>query len=116
MFKTMLVPLDGSETAEMALPFVEEIATSLSAEVVLVSVFEPADPHMERLHQSYLDRVTAKVQKELEHWEAPKSVWVSNKALSGNPVEKILQYADEGDVSCIAMASHGSSSHGLWGT
>jgi len=38
MIKKILAPLDGSKLAECVLPYVEEIATKLNAEVVLVTV------------------------------------------------------------------------------
>ena len=44
MYERMLVPLDGSEVAEAILPFAEQIAGPLDAEVVLLRVVEPPSP------------------------------------------------------------------------
>ena len=41
MYERMLVPLDGSEAAEAILPFAEQVAGPLDAEVVLLRVIEP---------------------------------------------------------------------------
>ena len=40
MYKRVLIPLDGSELAEAILPFAEQVAGPLDAEVVLVRVVE----------------------------------------------------------------------------
>ncbi len=40
MFEKILVPLDGSELAECALPYAEEMARNNNSEVILVSVTE----------------------------------------------------------------------------
>ena len=37
MFERILLPLDGSEVAEMALPYAEEIAGSLGSEAGVVA-------------------------------------------------------------------------------
>ena len=41
MFKKILVPLDGSETAEAILPFVEEIASQARAEIIVMTAVQP---------------------------------------------------------------------------
>ncbi len=42
MYKTILVPLDGSQRAERVLAYVEELARRCEAEVVLLTVAEPS--------------------------------------------------------------------------
>ena len=44
MYKRVLVPLDGSELAEAILPFAEQVAGPLEAEVVLLRVVEAISP------------------------------------------------------------------------
>lgn len=41
MYKTILVPLDGSKRAEAILPHVEHLALRCEARVILVRVIEP---------------------------------------------------------------------------
>jgi nucleotide-binding universal stress UspA family protein len=41
MFRTILVPLDGSPRAEAILPYVEQFAKGFDTEIVLLRVFEP---------------------------------------------------------------------------
>lgn len=38
MYKKILVPLDGSELAEAALPYAEKLAGRLSSEIILTKV------------------------------------------------------------------------------
>ncbi len=53
MFKKILVPLDGSALAEVALPHAEELAGRLGSEVTLVYVSElPVDPY-QHMHPFY---------------------------------------------------------------
>ena len=44
MYERMLVPLDGSVSAEAILPFAEQVAGPLDAELVLFRVQEPPSP------------------------------------------------------------------------
>jgi len=42
MYEKILVPLDGSELAEVALPYAEELASRLKADVILFEVVPKA--------------------------------------------------------------------------
>jgi len=114
MYKTMLVPLDGSKAAESALPYAEEIAAKLNAEIILISVSESATADAEHPFQTYLERIMERVQHEIKDWYAKKDVRVKSKVLLGKPADQILRYADENNVGLIAMASRGSSGQGPW--
>jgi len=41
MYKSILVPLDTSKMAEIALPYAEELAAKLGSEVILIHVRTP---------------------------------------------------------------------------
>ena len=56
MFKRILVPLDGSELSELALPYAEELAGVLHSEVELVYVCEPAEKQYRHMHQLLLKK------------------------------------------------------------
>lgn len=114
MFKTMLVPLDGSKAAEIVLPYVEYITSKLDTAITLISVSESAVADSENLFQMYLEHVKEKMQQDLKQsWSKPK-VHIQTKVLSHKPADAILRYADESNVSLIAMASRGSSGQGPW--
>jgi len=114
MYKRILVPLDGSDTAEIVLPYVEEITAKLGAEIVLVSVSEPAAAGVDHLHHSYLEQTKEQVQRQLEDWRGKEKAKVQSRVLMGEPASEILGYADESNVDLIAMASRGRSSQGPW--
>lgn len=114
MYEKILIPLDGSKAAEMVIPYAQEVATKLSSQTILVSVFEPVPTDLERLHQTYLERITEQVQHQLKDWEPKKEARVQSRVLMGKPADEILRHADENDVGLIAMTSRGSSVRGPW--
>jgi len=114
MYKRILVPLDGSSAAEIALPYAEEIATKFEAEIILASVSELAAVETDHLYRSYLERITEQVQRQLKGWGAKEEARVKSEILLGKPASEILRYADENNVSLITMASRGRSSRGPW--
>ncbi len=115
MYKTILVPLDGSKRAEAILPHVEEIAQHYQAKVILLQVLEPqrsvvtADTfyipgpeeieRQTRMSEDYL----ISHQKRLQEigLDAKIEVW------HGPVVEGIITAAEHEQVDLIAMASHG---------
>ena len=114
MYEEILVPLDGSNAAEIVLPYVEEIAAKLGAEIILVSVSESTAAETDHLYRLYLERIAEQVQRELEDWGAKEEAKVRSEVLLGKPASEILRYAEESNVGLIAMASRGRSSRGPW--
>ena len=113
MYKTILVPLDGSNLAEAILPHVEDLAQSYRAEVVLLRVVEPHFHEVESFSridaeafkrareeaESYL----AITQNRFHQKEIPGRIIVAH----GPVVEAIIKAAEREKVDLIAMASHG---------
>ncbi len=50
MFQKILVPLDGTESAEGILPYVSQLARGLNAPLVLLSVIDPEDVNLPKPH------------------------------------------------------------------
>ena len=113
-YERILVPLDGSSAAEIALPYAEEIAAKHGAEIILASVSQFAAVETDHLYRSYLERIAEQAQRELKDWGAKEEAKVKNEVLLGTPATEILRYADESNASLIAMASRGRSSRGPW--
>ncbi len=118
MYKTILVPLDGSELAETILPHVEELAALCGASVIFLSVIEL--PHImdkgttyEGLPQKTAADVEAQVAEtrryldELTARQTAKGLAVRGQVEYGPVVATILRVAAEHAVDLIAMASHG---------
>lgn len=103
MYKRILVPLDGSETAEAILPFAAEVAGPLDAEVILLHVI--ADARSEFVFptrvqaEEYLDALAGRL--------ADKRIRVRTDIRFGSVPEVILTAADALDADLIAMATEG---------
>ena len=78
----LIVPLDGSERANQALPVAQRLASSLAADIVLVSVNTVADTHTPIANAQRVRR-------------------------TGDPATEIARVADERGAAAIVMATHG---------
>jgi nucleotide-binding universal stress UspA family protein len=114
MYERIMVPLDGSNAAEMVLPYAEEMATKFNTEIALVSVAEPAPTEFDHLFRVYLHTIQEKVRAELIHWGARPGRRVDVEVLFGKPADEILTYAAGKNVSLVVMASRGRSGEGPW--
>jgi len=108
MYKKILVPLDGSNAAEIVIPYVEELAAKLGAEIIIVSVYESPDDKS-HLHRYYLERIVDQMQHQIKEFEPGREIRVHSEVLQGKPAQQLLQYADKVNISLIAMSSYGSS-------
>jgi nucleotide-binding universal stress UspA family protein len=108
MWKKILVPLDGSDLAELALPYAKELAAAFSAEVVLVYVDEPADSQYRHMHQLYIEEVAEQMSKAVKK--------VSPVVLYGKPAEEIVSYVERNDIDLVIMTSHGRTGITAWAT
>ena len=114
MYEKIMVPLDGSNAAEMVVPYAEEIATKFNSEIALVSVAEPTPAESDHLFRAYLKTIQEKVRTELGNWGAKPGTPVTIEVLAGNPAQEILSYAADKNVSLVVMASRGTSGEGPW--
>jgi nucleotide-binding universal stress UspA family protein len=114
IYERILVPLDTSKLAEIPLPYVVEFAASLSSEIILLTVAEPNTLNIEHRHRSYLERIVKQVQSLLKDYGAKDKAKVQGVTIVGKSADEILRYADDNDVSLIAMSSRGSSGEGPW--
>ena len=114
MYERIMVPLDGSNAAEMVVPYAEEIATKFNSEIALVSVAEPTPAESDHLFRAYLKTIQEKVRTELGNWGAKPGTPVTIEVLAGKPAQEILSYAADKNVSLVVMASRGTSGEGPW--
>ncbi len=111
MYERILIPLDGSRLAELALPYAEELAGTFSSEVDLVCVCEPAESQYRPLHQLYIEKMAELMEN---HIKGDTEVKVKSAVLLGEPAEEIVDYAKKSGVNLIIMVSHGRSGIMLW--
>jgi nucleotide-binding universal stress UspA family protein len=108
MWKKILVPLDGSDLAELALPYAQELAVAFKSELVLLHVSEPAEEEYLHMHQLYLEKIAGQTRKLVK--------MVNSVVVSGKTVEAIVKYTEKNDIRLIVMASHGKSGIIPWAT
>jgi nucleotide-binding universal stress UspA family protein len=129
MYERILVPLDGSEVGEAALPNVEQLVSKLApkvkVEVVLLQVISSLThyviageasvqvPYNEReidqikeKARDYLDKVGEGLRN--------RGVMVKTLIATGNAAEEILKVADEIKADLVAMSTHGRSGLSRW--
>jgi nucleotide-binding universal stress UspA family protein len=117
MYESILVPLDGSELAEAALPYATELAGRLVSNVTLLYVGESAKDPQLNIRESYMDKMLGAARRGVERYlEKPKTqaVQVKSEILFGNPAEMIVDYAEKTDAGLIVMSTHGRSGIGRW--
>ena len=116
MYKTILVPLDGSKRAEAILPHVEELAQRYDARVVFTRIVEPpplvippGQPDA-TIYWTELEQRTEEAELYLKGMQGE----FENKGIDsrmdlgkGAVVEAIAAAAKRHDVDLIALASHG---------
>jgi nucleotide-binding universal stress UspA family protein len=121
MYNKILVPLDGSEFAEAALPHVRALAECTGAEIILLRVVtQPMHAYVAPdpiLYKSvlpdtvaecgvYLDRVASGMKAE--------GFKVTTETSTGPAAETILEFAQEMHADLIAMSTHGRSGLARW--
>jgi nucleotide-binding universal stress UspA family protein len=128
MYKRILVPLDGSNLAECALPYAEELARGQgSEEVILVSVTERVRGYRaiedagQQLGQRLIPEATGRKERQAQRYLArvakameAKGIRVRTDVLLGNPAEEIAIYAKDPGCDIIVMSSHGRSGPSRW--
>lgn len=118
MIEKILVPLDGSKLSEVALPWAEAISSRLGAVITVIHVSEMAkDPH-DLFHQAYIHKIVDATKQGIQECSVisgkSSDVDVQSEILSGNPAEKIVEYAEETQTGLIVMATHGRSGISRW--
>ncbi|MFW6150648.1 MAG: universal stress protein [Chloroflexota bacterium] len=116
MYERILVPLDGSKLAELALPYAQHLAARLGSALTLlaISLSEEAGPYYE--HEIYIDRaveVARTAMEELADKLGRERVPIERSLVVGHPAEEIVRYADQG-ADLVVMASHGRSGLTRW--
>jgi nucleotide-binding universal stress UspA family protein len=101
---TLLVPLDGTPLAELALPAALRLAAAAGAEIVLVRV--AGAPERASEAGDYLQATAADL--------ASKGVAVSMAVRHGEPAEEILAEGRQRGVHLVLMATHARSGRDRW--
>jgi nucleotide-binding universal stress UspA family protein len=124
MFRTILVPLDGSAQAEKALPVAARIARSIQGKLLLVRAVSLATEYWPAMMTPYPSIAQAAVDGELTEAEQYLRQVAMSKPLTGISVETVVQFgpaapsilaaAAAHTVDLIVMGSHGFTGIGHW--
>ena len=115
MYDNILVPLDGSKLAEVALPYAEELVIKFKARVTLLRVIEYTPEGvvpkegvlaLETIEQHYIE----KLGQELIN----KDINARAEIRVGNPTKEIRQFASQDNTDLIIMAARGRSNLRQW--
>lgn len=123
-FCRIIMPLDGSERGEAALPYVIELTRKLEAEVILLRIVESGRKvhsvrGLEYIPYKDQDADALKVSAH-KYLEEVSSTLAGTKAIVrcevrvGDCAREIIKFAGEVECSLIAMASHGHSGFEVW--
>ena len=117
MYNRLMVPLDGSELAEVTLWYAARLTGRLKASLTLVYVSAPDELTSPHMHECYLKDVVARVKKEADKAAKEtggKNITVEYKMLKGDPAEEIIDYADKAKIDLIILSTQGKSGIKRW--
>lgn len=117
----IIVPLDGSGLSESVLPYVKELARSLSLEIMLVRVIDTGGPYAGLLDDARFVGVDEEIEAEVKGYlkevcegllsDGLKAQW---QVLTGTPATAIVDIAKETPQDMVALTTHGNSGLTRW--
>lgn len=120
MYKTILLPLDGSPLAEQALQHAVALAECFHSKLIILKVLVPlnnnlslppgavkrAEAATRELVNEYLNRVASRVQD--------KGFPITTITVTGRPHEEIIHFAEMEQVDIVVMCTRGQSGISRW--
>lgn len=118
--QSIVVPLDGSDYAEGALPWALDMAKKFQAKLVLLRIglrpelgslidAQAIDGRLDELKTActqYMEKVQARI--------ADSAVTISTEYLLGSPSQCIVERSQQADCSIVVMTSHGREGLSRW--
>lgn len=125
MYKTVMVPLDGSTLAECVLPHVDAIVNGCPVkELILLRVVEPEriysvadspiDPNLAASRESEGKVLAEEYLKEITERLDMPGLTITYKAIVGRVAESLIDASIEKEVDLIIIATHGHSGVTRW--
>ncbi|HEX75073.1 MAG TPA: universal stress protein [Dehalococcoidia bacterium] len=121
-FLKILAPLDGSDIGEAALSHADKLSIETGASVILLQVIQPpgtigattmlvsaTEDAVRAMHdagENYLSGVAERL--------GEKGIKTTYEVVTGDPADKIVEYAEDKRVSLIAMSTHGRGGIARW--
>jgi nucleotide-binding universal stress UspA family protein len=114
VFEKIVVPLDGSQLGETALPWAADIAAAFRSQVHLLSVAESTSAEDHGLRQGYLDHRAELLKREINLRNAAVTADVVSAVASGDPAHEVVRYTETNGVGLLILVSHGRSGILSW--
>lgn len=109
MFSKILLPLDGSQIAEKAVPYGEEFVKKLGSELVLLHVCGPEHRQLENMHRAYLEKWAETITEKVKKGPGGKAIKITVRIESGEPSDNICSIVAQNDFDLIIMTQAGTS-------
>ena len=117
----MLIPLDGSQLAEVVLPYAKELSGRLDLEVIILHVCTPEEQAPDAMHRAYVDQIAenvtsqaTEIQQKTALKKKTRRIKAKGEITIGYPAEEIIRYASKYEVDFILIATHGYSGIKQW--
>jgi nucleotide-binding universal stress UspA family protein len=115
MFEKILLPLDGSELAESAIPYVSDLAGQLDAEVYLLHVCPTEHLAYLHMHQIYVNTIAEKLRGRItQSSEGKRQPKVQAEVISGDATKMIFDYVKLKSIGMIVITNYGTSGVRPW--
>jgi len=121
--KTIIVPLDGSELSEKALPYAVTLAKKAGLKIILVRAYAlPAQGLIQGEYSFDTRELTNELKQQAEHYLHQKARQlfaeglekVSTVSLAGNAASEIIDFGRKTPNALIVMTTHGRSGLAQW--
>ena len=121
MISKILVPTDGSKTAQKAGAYAVDLAKQLNASIIVISVMDKrllanrtmpvgrSQPSVAESIDDYLREAAERGAGEINKLCEKKGIQSKTVIKPGHPVEEIVKEAEKSKVDLIIMGSHGQS-------
>lgn len=121
MISKILVPTDGSKTAQKAGAYAVGLAKQLHASIIVMSVvdkrfmvsrtvlFKPSSRYVAESIEDHQREAAERYAGEIKKLCEKKGIQSKTVIKSGHPVEEIVKDAEKSKVDLIVMGSHGQS-------
>jgi nucleotide-binding universal stress UspA family protein len=121
MISKILVPTDGSKTAQKAAAYAIGLAKQLHASIIIMCVIdkrflvsrtvlvEPSSRYVTESIEDYQQEAAERYAKEIKKLCGKKGVRSTTVIIQGHPVEEIVKQAEKSKAGLIVMGSHGES-------
>jgi nucleotide-binding universal stress UspA family protein len=124
MYEKILIPLDGSDLAEQALPHAVEVANAFGSDVHIVHIvmrymggmmpYEVEYQLSESLREAALHEAHEYLNRIAETYKSKFNMPIHTKVIEGVVSDAILDFADFQGIDLIVMATHGRSGVSRW--